>query len=300
MAEGAPPEVQRLRVITGERGVVRVFAAPTGAPGWAKTDAADWPLPAALGVETLGADDVQVFEVTDLAQMRLGEFLAQGYDIASDQIDHAALDAVEGTIAVVRSTAFAETPVTLDLAPGVTCVGAYAEPGAQIASGPMGDFASARPRKAAPAAPPPEDDRPVDDGARVVATFHPSREAYIRSHLWLGAAAMGIATAVLYWMGNPDYWVGAVAGVLAIAVRGVYLASEELGRRFELTETSVRTVSDAGGIERSVALGDIEMVRRLGSAVQVVTKSGDKYLMKYIGAPADVQQRIAAAAGVTL
>ncbi len=294
------PSRDPLRVITEEHGAVRVFAASAGAPGWAEVDSADWALPGALGVSALAAEDVQVFATGDLAQMRLGEFLAQGYGIGPDQIDHAALDAVEGMLAVVRSAAFTDTPVTLKLAPGVELVGLFTEPGARTVMGKMGDYESARPRAETAKSPPADDAQPEDDGAEIVATFMPSREAYIRSHLWLGAAAMGIATAVLYWLGNPDFWVGALAGLLAIAVRGFYLASEELGRRYELTRTFIRTVSEGNGIERAIALRDVETVRRLGTAVQVVTKSGDKYLMKYVAAPMEVQQQIAKAARVKL
>ncbi|MEM1429910.1 MAG: hypothetical protein AAGG09_10670 [Pseudomonadota bacterium] len=291
-----------LNVPADEHGAVRVFALAVSGAEWTDTSRPDWRLPDALGVESLGVEDVQVFDIGDLAGVPLRQFLADGYGIDEAALDAAgtALDAPSGVIAVIRSAAIPDKPVVLTPVPEATLLGRFEEPAAAIAFKDPKRYASAKPRPKPKASPPPDTPEPEDDGARLVETFAPSREAYIRSHLWLGAAAMGGATAVLYAIGNPDYWVGAIAGIGAIAVRGFYLASEELGQRWELTETSIRGRAAGGKLTRVVALNQVQTVRSLGSAVQVVTKSGDKMLMKYIGDPHAVRAQIARAAGVAL
>ncbi|MEM0935813.1 MAG: hypothetical protein AAGJ91_07915 [Pseudomonadota bacterium] len=293
-----------LNVTDDERGAVRVFAIDARGKAWTDAKGRGWKLPDALGLETLVADDVQVFDKGDLMGMSLAQFLSEGYDVSEAELtaQGRALADAEGTIAVIRSAAITDKPVVLTPSAEIRFVGLFHEPSAPPITRPsvgmLGDFESAKRRPEKPKSPPRDSPAPEDDGARLVETIRPSREAYIRAHLWLGAAAMGGATAVLYWLGNPDFWVGAIAGLGAIAVRGLYLASEELGLSWELTETSLRGRSGEGAVTRVVTLGNVAAVRRLGSAVQVVTKSGDKLLMKYMGDPASVQARLARAAKV--
>jgi hypothetical protein len=118
-------------------------------------------------------------------------------------------------------------------------------------------------------------------------TFTPDRAAYIRSHAWIAALAMAVGMAILWAMGNPHVWTGAIGGLAAIILRGWYLASEEL--------TVVWTLSDShltGPAERNVPLNQIERVRTMGSYVQVVTKAGDKHLIKYQADPAATARTI--------
>jgi len=114
------------------------------------------------------------------------------------------------------------------------------------------------------------------EGERIVASFYPDRATYWRDHAWMAAGAMALGMAVLWAMGNPHLWTGAVGGLAAIAVRALYVASDELQARWDLTDRRL-----LGPQTRAVRLSDIETVRRLGSAVQVVTSSGDKHLIKY-------------------
>lgn len=111
--------------------------------------------------------------------------------------------------------------------------------------------------------------------------FTADRGAYIRSHTWLAAAAMAGAMLILWIAGNPYVWTGAPAGLAAIVVRGWYLASEELAVVWELDGDRL---TGPGG--RQIALGQIELVRSLGSMVQVITQAGDKHLIKYQADPA--------------
>lgn len=111
--------------------------------------------------------------------------------------------------------------------------------------------------------------------------FFPDRNAYIQSHIRLAALCMAGAMAVLWVIGDPHLWAGAIAGLGAIAFRGWFLASEELTAEWEISGGQL-----TGPAGRTVPLAQIETVRSLGSFVQVVTTSGDKYLIKYQADPA--------------
>ncbi|SNS15083.1 hypothetical protein [Tropicimonas sediminicola] len=127
----------------------------------------------------------------------------------------------------------------------------------------------------------------------VLASWTSDKATYVRGSVTLAAICSVAAAAVLVVMGNPTPWVGPVGVVLALGVRGFYLASEEIGVRWELTET---TLSSSFG--KRIALRDVERVRTIGTAVQVVTRGGDKHLMKHLTDPEAARSRIAAAAGV--
>lgn len=117
---------------------------------------------------------------------------------------------------------------------------------------------------------------PLAEGEMVLHSFHPDRATYWRDHAWLAAAAMAIGMAILWVMGNPHVWTGAVGGLAAVAVRAFYVASDEMQARWDLTDRRL-----LGPQTRAVLLADIARVRTLGSAVQIVTRSGDKHLLKY-------------------
>lgn len=107
-------------------------------------------------------------------------------------------------------------------------------------------------------------------------SFAADRGIYVRDMAWMAAIAMALGMAVLWAAGSPHVWTGAVGGLAAIALRGWYVASDEMAVRWDLTD---RRLLGPGG--RSVRLEDIRTIRGLGSAVQVVTTGGDKHLIKY-------------------
>ncbi|SLN65450.1 hypothetical protein TRL7639_03691 [Falsiruegeria litorea R37] len=117
--------------------------------------------------------------------------------------------------------------------------------------------------------------------------FPADRSAYIRSHTWMAAAAMGGAMLVLWLIGNPYVWTGAPAGLAAIVLRGWYLASEELGYVWSIDGSDL-----VGPGPRRVALRNIEKINTMGSYVQIVTKTGDKHLIKYQADPAATKAAI--------
>lgn len=128
---------------------------------------------------------------------------------------------------------------------------------------------------------------PLAEGEAVLHSFHPERATYWRDHAWLAAAAMAIGMAILWIMGNPHVWTGAVGGLAAVAVRAFYVASDELQARWDLTDRRL-----LGPQTRAVPLAEIDRIRTLGSAVQIVTRSGDKHLLKYQSDRDATRQRI--------
>jgi hypothetical protein len=123
-------------------------------------------------------------------------------------------------------------------------------------------------------------------------TFTPDKRAYVQTNLTLAAIAMAGAMLVLWLIGNPYVWTGAPAGLAAIGFRAWYLASEELNNTWELSDTTL-----TGPGPRVVALNQIEAVNVMGSFVQVVTRGGDKHLIKYQANPAATKAAIERAAG---
>lgn len=116
----------------------------------------------------------------------------------------------------------------------------------------------------------------LHEGESVIESFRPDRATYLRDHAWMAAIAMAAGMVILWLLGNPHVWTGAVGGLLAVILRGWYIASDELKARWDLTE---RRLLGPGG--RAIGLGEVKAVNTLMSAVQVVTHGGGKHLIKY-------------------
>jgi hypothetical protein len=128
---------------------------------------------------------------------------------------------------------------------------------------------------------------PLGEGERVLAEFGADRGTYWRAHAILAVVAGVLASGVLWALGNSDPWVGPVAALLAIGVRAGYLASEALAETWRLTD---RRLIGPGG--REVALSGIATARAFLGGVQVVTRSGDKHLIRYLADPEGTAARI--------
>ncbi|MCC1494210.1 hypothetical protein J1C49_16445 [Cognatishimia sp. F0-27] len=122
--------------------------------------------------------------------------------------------------------------------------------------------------------------------------FRPDRTTYIRSHATMAAIAMAGGMLILWLAGNPYVWTGAIGGLAAVIVRGWYLLDEEMGHVWQLKDGTLH-----GPAGRLVPLDQVERLRRLGSAVQIVTRSGDKHLIKFQPDPQATIARITAAGG---
>lgn len=120
--------------------------------------------------------------------------------------------------------------------------------------------------------------------------FSPDRRTYIQSHLTIAAIAMAAGIAILWVSGNPHVWTGAIGGLAAVALRGWYLLDEELANHWTLQDGVL-----TGPAGRIIPLTEVEKLRALGSAVQIITKTGDKHLIKFQADPKAVIARIDAA-----
>lgn len=125
------------------------------------------------------------------------------------------------------------------------------------------------------------------EGETHLASFTGSRATYVKEHLMLAALGSVAAMAALMAAGNPHAWTGAVGAIGAIAVRGFYVASEQIGMTWTLTDR--RLISPAGV---TIPRSEIEKVRVIISAAQVITRSGDKYMLKYQADPAATKATI--------
>ena len=130
------------------------------------------------------------------------------------------------------------------------------------------------------------------EGERIVARFQGNRATYIREHVMLAALGAVIMSGVLMAIGNPFPWTGIVGSVIAIAARGFYVADEQLGMVWTLTNRRLIGPSGSG-----IPLSRIKAVKTIFSAAQVVTDTGDKYLIKYQADTNAVKQAITAAQG---
>lgn len=110
-----------------------------------------------------------------------------------------------------------------------------------------------------------------------VIEFRPDAGRYWLNHLATAVVLGAVMGLVLLGMGNPYPWTGPVAAVLALGVRAAYLRSEVMGEVWQLTEGAL-----VGPGARRVALSEIVTVRKLMGHVQVVTRSGDKILIRYL------------------
>ncbi|RLJ51752.1 hypothetical protein BCF46_1968 [Litoreibacter meonggei] len=101
-----------LSISSTEHGKLRVFALSDQLS--MKIDNAGTldPLVQVLGSQTLGVQDVQIVPTDAVDDMGLSGLLLDGYEIALSSEEAARLDALEGTVALIRTGAF-QTPVTL-------------------------------------------------------------------------------------------------------------------------------------------------------------------------------------------
>ncbi|OSQ53340.1 hypothetical protein [Marivita geojedonensis] len=117
--------------------------------------------------------------------------------------------------------------------------------------------------------------------------FKPDMQTYIRAHVVMTAIAMAAGMMILWALGNPHIWTGAVGGFAAVALRGWYLADEVMDEIWTLAEGSLK-----GPYERVARLDEITKLRTIAGAVQVITAAGNKHLIKYQPDPQAVIEQI--------
>jgi len=127
----------------------------------------------------------------------------------------------------------------------------------------------------------------LNEGEKVISSFTSNKPVYIRDHFWLAGFAMILGMAALWITGNDHIWTGAVGGLFAIAVRGFYLASDDLKSRWDLTNQRLM-----GPQERIIDLSEILELKVLISSVQVISRSGMKHLIRFQSNPKDIITQI--------
>ncbi len=127
----------------------------------------------------------------------------------------------------------------------------------------------------------------LEKGEKRLIDIRSDRATYLRDHTVLAVLGMGLVGMVLAFIGSEHWFIGSLGAVLAIAARGAYLYSEQMGVHWVLTN---RRLVGPGG--RNVYLMELSAVRRLFGDVQLVTKAGDKYLIKHVAGAEDVVETI--------
>lgn len=131
---------------------------------------------------------------------------------------------------------------------------------------------------------------PLAEGESVIEEYGADKAAYWKSHLIMAVVLGAAAGFFLMWQGNPYPVAGPFGAVLAIGARAAYLASEALTDRWRLTGRRL-----LGPAARAIPLAQIRTARPFLGAVQIVTLSGDKHLMRYMADPAATAARVLAA-----
>lgn len=131
-------------------------------------------------------------------------------------------------------------------------------------------------------------DHLLEEGERIITSFQADKGVYWRAHGLMAVIFMALAGLVLWATDTPYPAIGSLGAIIAVGVRAVYLSSEALGFRWTLTN---HRLLFPGG-ERSVGLMNIDTAREFFGSVQIVTQSGEKYLMRYTADSAGVAQQI--------
>ncbi|MEM7731200.1 MAG: hypothetical protein AAF280_00260 [Pseudomonadota bacterium] len=119
-----------LDVSPGEHGLVRIFHLGYRVSMELQHFEAVDRLAAALGVESLQAEDVQIVDLSAVREMGLTTFLMEGYGVSEDDITpHTdTLNSLKGHIAVLRSGAFNGAPLTLSNTDDARLIATLREP----------------------------------------------------------------------------------------------------------------------------------------------------------------------------
>lgn len=129
-----------------------------------------------------------------------------------------------------------------------------------------------------------------ESGEKVLSEIRSDRGRYWRDHALLALLGMAGCGAVLWLIGSDHVAIGSLGAVLALAVRGLYLASEQLKSVWVLTDR--RLVLPSGG---AVMLLEMQTIRTLMGDMQIITRAGDKHLVKHLADPAGTVSLIEAA-----
>ena len=137
-------------VTEGEHGLVRVFHY---IPDPDSPDTGDlFAFIKEINVGTVADTNIQRVVVNDLNGMLLSDFLGRAYAIEQDKLDPCLdqLDALNGTVFVVRSSAITNRPATFNTSGPAKLVATFAEPGVEVNFVPLPDESAKRPAEETP------------------------------------------------------------------------------------------------------------------------------------------------------
>lgn len=130
----------------------------------------------------------------------------------------------------------------------------------------------------------------LDAGEKVLLEIRSDRATYWRDHGVMAVLGMIGAGVVLMLIDSPHVAIGSLGAVLALIVRGLWLYSEQM--KFLWVLTNIRLVGPGG---RSIYLLELDKIRRLFGDIQIITKTGDKFLVKHVAGSEAVVTQINAA-----
>ncbi|MEL6841314.1 MAG: hypothetical protein AAFP85_18675 [Pseudomonadota bacterium] len=140
-----------------DHGQIRVFATDAPLPPAAREKTPEGL--AALFGATLDPTYVDIVRISDLGDMTLSAYIAEGYDMTADAVDKATVDGITGTAILILSRATAGQETTLTLAANLKHVTTYS-PTAQITPPePLPDASAKGTMAQAPDKPPKSDAR---------------------------------------------------------------------------------------------------------------------------------------------
>lgn len=129
-----------------------------------------------------------------------------------------------------------------------------------------------------------------EPGEKKLRDIRSDKATYWRDHGVMAVLGMGVVGMVLAIMGSDHVAIGSLGAVLALGVRGLWLYSEQM--KFHWIVTNMRLIGPGG---RQVYLLELEKVRRLFGDIQIITKTGDKHLIKHVAGAEAVIAEIEAA-----
>lgn len=112
-----------------DHGHIRVFATDMALP----KDVIDKTPAGLMGLFGAALDPtyIDIVRISDLGDMTLSGYIAEGYDMVADAADKPAVDGIKGTAILILSRATSGVAVTLDPAPGISHVTTFS-PTAQL------------------------------------------------------------------------------------------------------------------------------------------------------------------------
>lgn len=117
-----------------------------------------------------------------------------------------------------------------------------------------------------------------DETEKDIAIFQADAAKYWRDYSFMALAGMFVAGVALIVLDVPHPAIGSLGAILAVAVRALYLRSETMALRWRLTASHVHHPDG----QRKIPLIELETIRTLLGDVQLITRSGDKYLLKHL------------------